>query len=86
MSSEPDSLSTAPLIVGSVVCVRDRYLGNWIGGFVVAEVLPRGYRLRRVSDRHVIDEVFGSDEVMAERRVDPLHGMGHFRLTRRGIR
>ena len=38
------------LPVGTPVMVRTRYLGSWAAGFVVAEVLEAGYRLRRVSD------------------------------------
>lgn len=38
------------LPVGTPVMVRTRYLGSWAGGFVVADVLEDGYRLRRVSD------------------------------------
>ena len=40
----------SPLDVGTVVMVRTRYLGSWVTGFEVAELLHDGYRLRRLSD------------------------------------
>jgi len=60
--------SELQLAVGTAACVWNHYLDRWTGGFAVAEVLARGYRLRRVSDGYVFSHVFSADEVMEERR------------------
>jgi hypothetical protein len=60
--------SGVQLAVGTVACVWNYYLRRWTGGFAVAEVLARGYRLRRLSDGYVFSHVFSTDEVMEERR------------------
>jgi hypothetical protein len=60
--------SEVQLAVGTVACVWNHYLRRWTGGFAVAEVLARGYRLRRLSDDYVFSHVFSTDEVMEERR------------------
>jgi hypothetical protein len=60
--------SEGQLAVGTVACVWNHFLRRWTGGFAVAEVLPSGYRLRRLSDGQVFRDVFGTDEVMEERR------------------
>jgi len=59
------------LDVGISVDVRDRFLGNWCSGFEVAEVLPDGYRLLRLTDRRVFPDVFSFDDVRLERRNKP---------------
>ena len=77
--------SGVQLAVGTVACVWNYYLRRWTGGFAVAEVLARGYRLRRLSDDCVFSHVFSTDEVMEERRKvqDPgIHGHG-IRVDRR---
>ena len=66
--------STAHFEVGTRIYVRTRYLGEWSGGFVVAEVLDDGYRIRRTSDGHDFSDVFPFDDVRLERRQDPLRG------------
>lgn len=53
---------------GTRVDVRDHFVGNWGRGFEVVEVLDTGVRLRRLSDGSVLPEVFGFDDVRAERR------------------
>ena len=60
--------SEVQLTIGTVACVWNHYLRRWTDGFAVAEVLPSGYRLRRLSDGHVFSHVFNTDEVMEERR------------------
>ena len=60
--------SEAKLTTGEAVCVWNHYLGRWTDGFAVAEVVPGGYRLRRLSDGHVFSHVFSTNEVMEERR------------------
>lgn len=59
------------LVQDAAVCVRNRFLGTWSTGFVVAEVLADGYRIRRVSDDLVFPDVFSPLDVRAERRHDP---------------
>ncbi len=44
--------------VGTKICVRNRFLGDWTTGFKVAEVLGDGYRIRRLLDDHVFPDVF----------------------------
>ena len=48
--------------------VRNRYDGSWGQGFEVAEVTPRGYRIRRSSDGSVLPTEFAPDDVRKERR------------------
>ena len=60
--------SEVQLAVGMAACVWNQYLRRWTSGFAVAEVLARGYRLRRLSDDYVFSHVFSTDEVMEERR------------------
>ena len=43
--------------------VRNRYDGQWVGGFQVVEEGPSGYRLRRLSDGAVLPEQFPTDAV-----------------------
>lgn len=59
---------TTPIGVGCKVYVRDRYLGNWCSGFVVAGVEDDGYRLRRLTDGRVFPDLFSFDDVHLERR------------------
>ncbi|HXW31967.1 MAG TPA: hypothetical protein VEJ21_02655 [Acidimicrobiales bacterium] len=54
--------------VGAAVCVWNYYLQQWSDGFVVAEALTLGYRVRRSSDGQVLDHLFTGEEVMVERR------------------
>ncbi len=63
------------LAVGTEVCVRNRFLGDWITGFKVAEVLGDGYRIRRLLDDCVFPDVFGFEDVRLERRQQPLRGI-----------
>ena len=67
-------VATGPVFVldvGTTVYVRDRFLGNWCSGFEVAEVLPDGYRLLRLTDRRIFPDVFSFDDVRLERRANP---------------
>jgi hypothetical protein len=74
----------APLLdVGTKVFVCDRYLGNWCSGFEVAEVLPDGYQLRRLTDRRVFPDVFAFDDVRRERRTNPERATNGSPLDRR---
>ena len=75
--------SDVKLTVGSVACVWNHYLCRWTGGFAVAEVVPGGYRLRRLSDGHVFRDVFRTNEVMAERRRSQRLSYGVVQLDRR---
>jgi len=63
-------LPPAPAAIGAgtAVCVWNYYLQQWSDGFVVAEALALGYRVRRSSDGQVLDHVFTGEEVMVERR------------------
>lgn len=72
-----------PLDVGTEVCVRNRFLGDWTSGFTVAEVLSDGYRIGRLSDGHTFPDVFPFDEVRLERRQEPLRGITGSHLDRR---
>ncbi len=76
-----DPVST--LAVGTKVCVRNRFLGEWTTGFEVAEVLDDGCRIRRLSDDHVFPDVFAFDDVRLERRQQPLRGISGSYLDRR---
>jgi hypothetical protein len=67
--------SIPTLDIGATVCVRNRFLGNWSSGFVVAEVLHHGYRIRRISDGMGFPDVFPVEDVRMERRRDPERGI-----------
>jgi hypothetical protein len=53
---------------GTRVEVRSRFDDRWARGFEVTEVLPAGYRLRRLSDGSVLPVAFPFDDVRRERR------------------
>jgi hypothetical protein len=82
-TSEGGPPSRGVLDIGTVVCVCDRYLGNWSSGFEVAEVLADGYRLRRLTDRRVFPDVFAFDDVRRERRINPGRHLEGSSLDRR---
>lgn len=54
------------LPVGTPVMVRTQYLGSWTTGFVVAEQLEDGYRLRRLSDGSHLPGCVGASAVRPE--------------------
>jgi hypothetical protein len=58
----------APLEPGTDVCVWNGFLEKWTGGFAVAGAEAGGYRLARLSDGHVFDDVFPFAAVVPERR------------------
>jgi hypothetical protein len=70
------------LELGTKVCVRNRFLGNWSSGFEVVEVLGDGYRIRRVSDGLAFPDVFSSEDVRVERRQEPERGIAGSYLDR----
>jgi len=71
------------LTVGVAVCVWNQFLESWSPGFAVAEVLPLGYRLRRLSDGHTFVDVFATNQVIPERRRKQEHGVVGTHLDRR---
>lgn len=73
------------LVAGTRVCVRNRFLGDWSGGFEVYEVLDSGYRIVRITDGHVLPEIFESEEVRLERRRNPMRGIEESYLDRGAI-
>jgi hypothetical protein len=83
LAFDQDGNPVAPLDVGTKIYVRNRFLGDWITGFKVAEVLGDGYRIRRLSDDHVFPDVFSFDDVRLERRQHPLRGITGSHLDRR---
>ncbi|HEY1633299.1 MAG TPA: hypothetical protein VGF64_00965 [Acidimicrobiales bacterium] len=54
--------------VGELVEVATRFTGSWSRGFVVDDVEHHGYRLRRLSDGHVLPITFSAHELRADRR------------------
>ena len=56
--------------VGELVEVATRFTGSWSRGFVVADVDHHAYRLRRLSDGHILPIAFSAHEVRADRRRD----------------
>ena len=65
-----DRRSTGRIGPGTRVEVRSGYRTSWARGFEVADVDRSGegerYRLRRVSDGHVLPEPFDSDALRRE--------------------
>ena len=53
---------------GMRIEVRRRFDDSWAKGFEVAEVLPAGFRVRRLSDGSVLPVEFGADDVRRERK------------------
>jgi hypothetical protein len=51
------------LELGTPVEVRRRFDYSWARGFEVAEVLDKGYRLKRLSDGTILPAEFDFDEV-----------------------
>ncbi|HZQ26297.1 MAG TPA: hypothetical protein VFA94_01250 [Acidimicrobiales bacterium] len=75
MASTTSTLATGvELIVdeqlkpGTRVEVRSRFDGRWAHGFEVAEVVDRGYRLRRLSDGSILPAEFGGEDVRKEHK------------------
>lgn len=54
--------------VGELVEVVTRFTGSWSRGFVVADVEQQAYRLRRLSDGHLLPATFSAHELRADRR------------------
>ena len=79
----PTSTDTSPKFdIGTKVIVRNRYLGTWSGGFVVAGVVEDGYILGRLSDWHVLPDVFPLHDVRLERRQNSFRGVKGSHLDR----
>ena len=55
-------------VVGELVEVATRFTGSWSRGFVVAGVEHQAYRLRRLSDGHLLPITFSAHELRADRR------------------
>ena len=54
--------------VGDLVEVATRFTGSWSRGFVVADVEQHAYRVRRLSDGHVLPITFSVHELRPDRR------------------
>jgi hypothetical protein len=48
---------------GDAVELYSAFNRRWVGGFVIAEVLDEGYRVRRSSDGTVLPNTTSSDDV-----------------------
>jgi len=70
-----DADASTCLSVGTEVCVWNYSLDRWTTGFAVAEITRSGYRLRRLSDRQLFDDVFAFCDVGVEQRRDPFRGI-----------
>ena len=55
--------SSQPIRTGSVVEVWNRSLGHFGGRFEVAETVPGGVRVRRISEQVPLPVTFTADEV-----------------------
>ena len=53
---------------GTRVDVRSRFDARWSHGFEVAEAVPGGYRIRRLSDGALLPTDFPTDEIRPERK------------------
>jgi len=66
-----DVVARAVLEPGTRVDVRNRFEGRWSRGFEILEQTDDGaYLVLRLSDRSVLPETFGRDDVRRERRRD----------------
>jgi hypothetical protein len=68
IDAERRETSDGAFAPGTPVEVRNRFEGRWSRGFEVAEVVPGGYVVRRVSDAEILPVRFDEDDVRAERR------------------
>jgi len=83
IGTDPEEDDTpGALAVGAIICVRNRFIGNWSSGFQVAEVLDDGYRIRRLSDGLAFPDVFAFEDVRIERRHHPERGISGSFLDR----
>jgi hypothetical protein len=48
--------------------VRSRFDQSWARGFEIAERTLHGYRIKRLSDGHVLPAEFSDDDVRQEKR------------------
>jgi hypothetical protein len=87
IGDEPEAVEGAlpSLEVGTKICVRNRFLGDWSSGFEVDAVLHHGYRIRRCSDGMTFPDVFPVEDVRLERRQQPARGIGGSYLDRRQL-
>ena len=64
---DPGVTATSPeleaLSPGRHVEVRNRFTGTWSRGFDIAEVVPGGYRIRRLSDGSVLPTLFAREDI-----------------------
>ena len=63
----PDPNARSPLAPGTRGDVRNRYQGTWTRGFEVAEFTEGSYRIRRLSDGSILNELFSRDDVRRQR-------------------
>ncbi|NLV55876.1 MAG: hypothetical protein GXY13_09725 [Acidimicrobiales bacterium] len=68
MAADPDAMTDDEPAPGDRVEVRDGFEGHWQRGFVVDEVTPDGYRVRRVSDDVVLPRPIAAAAIRRERR------------------
>ncbi|HXH58081.1 hypothetical protein [Iamia sp.] len=66
--TEQDAPAQSDLEPGTRVEVRDGFEGQWHRGFVVEEIAPEGYRVRRTSDDAVLPSALPRPSVRRERR------------------
>jgi hypothetical protein len=55
------------LTPGTPVEVRNRLQGTWTRGFEVADFNEEGYRIRRLSDGSILNDLFSRDDVRRQR-------------------
>ena len=60
--------ATARLLVGSKICVWNRFFERWSGGFEVVQVLAQGCRIKRLSDGLTFPDVFVFEDIRHDRR------------------
>jgi hypothetical protein len=83
LSLATDDPVAPELEIGVKICVRNRFLGDWSSGFEVAEIVPDGCRIRRVSDGLTFPDVFSVTDVRLERRQESERGIAGSYLDRR---
>jgi len=49
--------------IGEQVEVHTRYNNSWAPGFEIAEVVDRGYRVRRICDATLLPDLTGESDV-----------------------
>ena len=64
-------MSPPRLVVGTRIEVHTSFSDSWSAGFEIADVLPSGYRVRRIHDHALLPDPTSDDDVRPARDHSP---------------